>query len=62
MRLRKNHLNLLNNYMPKYYQNVETNEFVAVEDGGDDSLFKGDLIDNTTNKKWREVSAVQAGV
>lgn len=45
----------------KYFQNVNTNEFVTVPEGDDTSLYQSELVEETTNKLWREVSAKQAG-
>jgi len=44
----------------RYFQNVETDEFEIVEDGGDVSLYESEIIEDTTNKLWREVSAAKA--
>jgi len=46
--------------MSKYFQNVETDEFVTVEEGGDSSLYETEIIKDTTNLLWREVSKAQA--
>lgn len=44
----------------KYYKNVETEEVVSVEEGAED-VYKDVMIDNTSNRLYREVSAVEAG-
>ena len=43
----------------RFFQNVETDEKVKVEDGADVSVYLGDIIDGTTNKLWREISVAQ---
>ena len=44
----------------RYYKNVETEEVVSVEEGAED-VYKDVMIDNTSNRLYREVSAVEAG-
>lgn len=45
----------------KYYRNVENEEVVTVAEGAVD-LYADEIIADTTNNLYREISAVEAGV